>query len=55
LKGNKVILNYWATWCQPCIKEMPSLVEAQKKIKKLQLPSNSNLGRKFRKNFYFSK
>ena len=33
LKGNKVILNYWATWCQPCIKEMPSLVEAQKKLK----------------------
>jgi len=33
LKGNKVILSYWATWCQPCIKEMPSLVEAQKKLK----------------------
>jgi thiol-disulfide isomerase/thioredoxin len=33
LKGNKVILNYWATWCKPCIKEMPSLVRAQKKLK----------------------
>jgi thiol-disulfide isomerase/thioredoxin len=24
-KGKIVILNLWATWCAPCIKEMPSL------------------------------
>jgi thiol-disulfide isomerase/thioredoxin len=24
-KGRLVILNLWATWCQPCLKEMPSL------------------------------
>ena len=24
-KGNIVILNFWATWCAPCKKEMPSL------------------------------
>jgi len=24
-KGNIVILNFWATWCVPCKKEMPSL------------------------------
>ncbi len=24
-KGNLVILNFWATWCEPCKEEMPSL------------------------------
>ncbi len=28
-KGKKIVLNYWATWCVPCIKEMPSLLKAQ--------------------------
>ena len=27
LKGNVVILNFWATWCQPCLSEMPVLKE----------------------------
>ena len=29
-KGNIMILNFWATWCVPCKKEMPSLEELSK-------------------------
>jgi cytochrome c biogenesis protein CcmG, thiol:disulfide interchange protein DsbE len=32
-KGQVVVLNFWATWCPPCIEEMPSLVEMQQKMK----------------------
>jgi len=27
LKGSPVVLNFWATWCQPCMTEIPELKE----------------------------
>jgi len=33
LNGKMVLINFWAPWCQPCIKEMPAFRELQKKYK----------------------
>ena len=31
LKGQWVVVNYWADWCPPCIKEIPEIVSFSKK------------------------
>ena len=34
-KNKLIILNFWATWCAPCLEEMPSLdlLQVKKKIR----------------------
>ncbi len=33
LHGQVVVLNFWATWCAPCVEEMPSLDQLQERFK----------------------
>ncbi len=33
LKGKVVFMNFWATWCAPCIAEMPSIQKLYDKVK----------------------
>lgn len=32
-KGKTVFINVWATWCKPCIQEMPSIAAAMETLK----------------------
>ena len=35
LHGKVVVLNLWATWCAPCVEELPSLLALQQKMPSL--------------------
>jgi thiol-disulfide isomerase/thioredoxin len=36
-KGRYVLLNLWAVWCAPCVKELPALAVLQSKVAPKQL------------------
>lgn len=56
LKGKKVFVNLWATWCPPCREEIPSIEALNSKIDKqkvafvmLSLDDNFNKAKQFAK------
>lgn len=32
LRGHVVVLNFWASWCAPCVEEIPSLEQMQREL-----------------------
>ena len=37
LNGNSILINYWADWCAPCIKEIPELNDFASKNKNIKV------------------
>lgn len=48
-KGKVIFINFWATWCRPCIEEMPSIKNAKSTLKgkniEFLVASNEDLDR----------
>ncbi len=56
--GKVLVLNFWATWCPPCVQEMPSLNELQRVFGKdglvvvgVSIDSNEKVYRSFLQKF----
>ena len=47
-KGRPVLLNLWATWCAPCVKELPTIaaLEAEQKGKLAVIAVSQDMGSK---------
>jgi thiol-disulfide isomerase/thioredoxin len=57
LKGNVVLVNLWATWCKPCVGEMPDLstISQELKAKNFRILGISNEDSKTIENFLKTK
>lgn len=58
-KGKKTLINFWASWCTSCAKEIPQLEELKNKYKDanfiaINAGETSNLINKFIKKYQFS-
>jgi len=60
-KGKTIFINFWATWCKPCLQEMPSIEKAMSMVNNEEViflfPSNETAEEikafKERRNFPF--
>jgi cytochrome c biogenesis protein CcmG/thiol:disulfide interchange protein DsbE len=37
LRGQVVVLNLWASWCTPCVEELPSLLQMQQQLPNIKV------------------
>ena len=37
LRGQVVVLNFWATWCAPCLAELPALEQMQRELPQVRV------------------